>query len=58
MNQPEMTERQLAILGEIHELVIVGEQKIKEYLEESAAIDEKWRVRAEAKRAALQKQEV
>ncbi|HEY9862237.1 MAG TPA: hypothetical protein V6D16_22265 [Candidatus Obscuribacterales bacterium] len=59
MKQEELTEKQLAILEEIHQLVLVGEQKLKEYSEESAVIDEKWRRRAEAKRAAaIQNQKV
>ncbi|MGH2412630.1 MAG: hypothetical protein ACRDEA_02825 [Microcystaceae cyanobacterium] len=54
MKQPKLTEEQLAILEEIRELVLVGEQKLKEFNEESAALEEKWRKRTEAKRAAAQ----
>ena len=52
MKQPELTGKQLAILEEIRELVIIGEQKLKEMDEGMAALEEKWRLRAEAKRAA------
>ncbi|WP_293331060.1 hypothetical protein [Microcoleus sp. CAWBG58] len=55
MKQAEMTEQQKAILEEICEIAIVGEQQIKQALEESATIDEKWRRKADAKRAAAQK---
>ena len=56
MNQPELTQEKLAILEEIREIATIGELKLKEYMEESATIDEKWRLRAEAKRAEAQKQ--
>lgn len=55
MKQAEMTEQQKAILDEIRELAIIGEQQIKQDLEESATIDEKWRRKADAKRPAAQK---
>lgn len=58
MKQPDLTEKQLAILEEIQEIVTVGEQKLKEFMQESAKVEEKWRLRAEAKMAAAQKQEV
>ncbi|MCL1470119.1 hypothetical protein [Argonema antarcticum] len=59
MKQPELTEKQLAILEHIQEIVTVGEQKLKEFMQESAKVEEKWRLRAEAKRdAAAQKLEV
>jgi len=47
-----MTEKQKAILPEILQLAIIGGQQIKQALEESAEIEEKWRHRADAKRAA------
>ncbi len=52
MKQLELTEKQLAILEEIREVVTIGEQKLKEFSEESAAIEKKWQRRTEAKRAA------
>lgn len=55
MKQAEMTEKQKAILDEIRELAIIGQQEIKQALEESATIEEKWRRKADAKRAAAQK---
>jgi hypothetical protein len=58
MKQQELTEKQLAILEEIQEIVTVGEQKLEEFIEESVKATEKWRLKAEAKRAAAQKQEV
>ena len=50
-----MTEKQKAILEEIREIAIVGEQQITQALEESTVIEEKWRRKADAKRAAAQK---
>jgi hypothetical protein len=58
MTQQELTEKQLAILEEIQEIVTVGEQKLEAFIEESAKTTEKWRLKAEAKRAAAQKHEV
>ena len=55
LKQSEMTQKQKAILQEIRELAIIGELEIKQALEESATIEEKWRRRADAKRAAAQK---
>lgn len=58
MKQQELTEKQLAILEEIQEIVTVGQQKLEAFIEESAKATEKWRLKAEAKRADAQKQEV
>ncbi|MFB2897461.1 hypothetical protein ACE1CI_31475 [Aerosakkonemataceae cyanobacterium BLCC-F50] len=58
MKQQEMTEKQLAILEEIQEIVTVGQQKLEEFIEESAKATEKWQLKAEAKRAAAQKQQI
>ncbi|MFB2833850.1 hypothetical protein [Floridanema evergladense] len=58
MTQQELMEKQLAILEEIQEIVTVGEQKLEVFIEESAKATEKWRLKAEAKRAATQKQQI
>lgn len=59
MKQQELTEKQLAILEEIQEIVTVGQQKLEEFIEESAKATEKWHLKAEAKRAeAALKQEL
>lgn len=56
MKKIEMSEKQRLVLDEINELVIIGEQKIKEFSDESAVIKAKWQQRAEAKRAAAKRQ--
>lgn len=59
MNKEELTEKQLAVLEEIRAIVTIGEQKLQYFSVESAKMEEKWRRKAEAKRAAAaQKQEV
>jgi hypothetical protein len=42
MSQPEVTKEQQVILDEIAELVKVGEQKLKQFADESAAMEIKW----------------
>jgi hypothetical protein len=44
--------------GALLEIAWETEQKLKEFSEESAAVAEKWRLRAEAKRAAAAKEPV
>lgn len=51
MKQPEFTQKQQEILKEIYELVVIGQQKLKEFAEESDRIEKKWRQIAEAQRA-------
>lgn len=55
MMQKELDEKELL---EILELAKEAEQKAREMCESITAHAEKWRLRAEAKKAAAQKQEV
>lgn len=56
MKKIEMSEKQRLVLDEINELVIIGEQKLKEFSDESAVIEAKWQQRVEAKRGAAKRQ--
>lgn len=39
MNKEELTEKQLAVLEEIREIVTIGEQKLQDFSAESAKIE-------------------
>lgn len=47
MKQADLTKKQKKILEEIRELVVTGQKKLKEFSEESLAIEKKWQKIAE-----------
>lgn len=55
MTQPSLTEKQLAKLEEIAELVKEGEDTFRKLDEMSTAIAQKWRERREAKEGVARK---
>lgn len=57
MKKIELSEKQRLVLDEINKIVIIGEQKLKDFSDESAVIEAKWQQRAEAKCATAKSQE-